>query len=577
MVVATATIALQGQLVANDIPRTSRGLGQDVQAVILKGRSNYLCKQRLNELTDVDRVEQQQLLGGMNPSDHLENIRTWADSTVTGDKEELDPSPPARVWQAVSVGPDECPGAARCPVGSECFAEHARQRAHDADIIVTNHHYYGLHLATDSGLLPEHRAVVFDEAHHLPEVLGATCGTEIGGTRFRTLSRRARSLFTDTALADGLEKTANDLDHALRAHNGKQVTLGPDLVALLVSGRERSDGLLSELRRVKGDSEDASSSDSTTKARIERATIMATSVVNAIDQVINAGESDVLWVDGTDNNPLLRRTPLDVGSICSDLLFPDKAVIMTSATLPRDLPSQLGLELDHSIQRVESPFDYQDLALLYCPTHLPEPRSPQAGEALQSELRDLIVAAGGRTLALFTSYRAMTAAADALEGALDVPVLVQGELSKARLLEKFAADPQTVLLATMSFWQGVDIPGSSLHLVTIDRLPFPRPDDPVLQARRGRLGPSAFREVDLPKAQTLLAQAAGRLIRRNDDRGVVAVLDSRLATNRSYRWDLIDALPPFRRTKDKQEVLDFLADLDAGAMKNDSGRVDESE
>jgi ATP-dependent DNA helicase DinG len=218
---------------------------------------------------------------------------------------------------------------------------------------------------------------------------------------------------------------------------------------------------------------------------------------------------------------------------------------------------------DLSVDRVESPFDYAELGLLYCPVHLPTPNDPAYGPASREEIRRLVEAAGGRSLCLFTSYRAMEAAAEYLIDRLtDMNVLVQGSESKSELLRDFATTDHSVLLATMSFWQGVDIPGDDLTLVTIDRLPFPRPDEPVLSARRERLGNRAFRMIDLPRASTLLAQAAGRLVRRADDHGVVAVLDKRLATNRSYRWDLIGALPPFTRTKEPEEVYRFLRSLD---------------
>jgi ATP-dependent DNA helicase DinG len=224
---------------------------------------------------------------------------------------------------------------------------------------------------------------------------------------------------------------------------------------------------------------------------------------------------------------------------------------------------QLGLGDDQTVERVGSPFDYEEAGMLYCPTDLPQPRSQDHRAASQDEMIALVTAAGGRALCLFTSFGAMTEAAERLEEELDNPILVQGEAPKSALIERFKADPSSVLWATLSFWQGIDLPGSTLTLVTIDRLPFPRPDEPVAQARRDRAGKFAFREVDLPRAQTLLAQAAGRLIRRADDQGVVAVLDPRLATNKSYRWDLIQSLPPFKRTKDRAEVEAFLEKLDS--------------
>ena len=227
-----------------------------------------------------------------------------------------------------------------------------------------------------------------------------------------------------------------------------------------------------------------------------------------------------------------------------------------------DGPNDTGVEIRPFDQLdVGSPFDYEANALLYCAAHLPDPRQAGHEEALHDELEALIRAAEGRTLALFTSYRAMDAAARRLRGRLPWPLLGQRDLPKPALVERFAAEEETCLFATMGFWQGIDVPGPSLSLVTLDRLPFPRPDEPLLQARRERARAEAFRLVDLPRAVTLLAQGAGRLIRTATDRGVVAVLDSRLATNPRYRWDIVRALPPMHRTRDRAEVEAFLRSL----------------
>ena len=558
-VVATATIALQGQLIEHDLPQVARGLEREVTVSLLKGRRNYVCNQRLAELERSNRTEQQELLGGRNPGAHLASILEWAEETTTGDREELDPAPTPDVWQAVSVGGDECPGANRCPSGDVCFSERARTKAYEADVIVTNHHYYGLHLASEGVLLPEHDVVVFDEAHQLAETFGATCGTEVSGRRFMTLARRLRGLLTDDKPAGRLDRTAAELDEELRTRRGQTADLSANLIAQLVAGRDRVDSVIAALRKLKpGAGTDA-------EARVERTMVAATNLVADIDAVIEAGPSDVLWIDGSDAAPVLRRTPLDVGPLLDDHLWDQGAVILTSATLPAGAVEQLGLESDTEVHRLGSPFDFEELGMLYCPADLPDPRAADYRAAVQREIAALATAAGGRTLALFTSYSAMREAADALEATLDGPILMQGDASREALVEQLRAERGAVLCATMSFWQGVDIPGDDLTLVTIDRLPFPRPDEPVAQARRDRAGPAAFRVVDLPRAQTLLAQAAGRLIRRSTDRGVVAVLDPRLARNKSYRWDLINALPPLRRTKDRDEVAAFLSSIDEAA------------
>ncbi len=563
-VVATATIALQGQLVDKDVPMVNKGLGQNLTAAVLKGRGNYLCQQQLNELAETKRSDQLSLLGGRNP-DRLRPILQWASETETGDREELEDAPPFDVWRAVSVSGDECPGANRCPSGGECYSEAARQRALAADVIVTNHHYYGLHLSSGGALLPEHDVVIFDEAHQLPDTLSATCGAEISGGRLRAAGRRVRSLLTDESASDSLDRSAGELDTALRPEVGNRIDVDTELRRISNSTRQRCMSVIDNLREL--DAKEGTN----VAARIERLQLTLTRLVNDIDDLLSTSDGSsskrvstesVLWVDGKPDSPVLRKTPLTYDSVLADTLWPEHSVILTSATLPDAFGTQLGLPAETGTpMKVESPFDYENNAMLYCPVDLPNPRSPDYRRASQDEMIGLINAAGGRTLGLFTSFSAMDGAAERLRDALDFPVLVQGEASKASLVETFKQDPSAVLLATMSFWQGIDLPGETLTLVTIDRIPFPRPDDPVTQARRDLAGAAAFRVVDLPRAQMLLAQAAGRLVRTTSDQGVVAVLDPRLATNKSYRWDLIGAMPPFTRTKDRTQVTEFLQSL----------------
>jgi ATP-dependent DNA helicase DinG len=287
-----------------------------------------------------------------------------------------------------------------------------------------------------------------------------------------------------------------------------------------------------------------------------------TSLIDDIDAVQEVRVDEVSWVEGSEENPVLRVAPVDVGELLGEQLWPNLTAVLTSATLSAALPDQVGLP-PGEFERLDvgSPFDYPHQALLYCAAHLPDPRSAAFDPAVHDELEALITAAGGRTMALFTSYRALQAAVEALRPRLDVPVLAQDDLPKPALVARFSAEPETCLFATMGFWQGVDVPGASLSLVSIDRIPFPRPDEPLLQARRERARADAFRVVDLPRATTLLAQGAGRLIRSTTDRGVVAVLDPRLATNKSYRWAVVNALPPMRRTRERSEAEQFLASI----------------
>jgi ATP-dependent DNA helicase DinG len=288
------------------------------------------------------------------------------------------------------------------------------------------------------------------------------------------------------------------------------------------------------------------------------ATALADDLVAALE--VPAGWTS--WVEGPETRPSLELAPIDVADILRHGLWDEKTAILTSATIPLGLADRLGLdEGEVTVLDVGSPFDYEHHALLYCAMHLPDPREATYEAAMHDELAALIEAAGGRTLALFTSYRAMDAAVDALKRRLATPVLSQRDLPKPALVARFAEQEAASLFATMSFWQGIDVPGRTLSLVTIDRLPFPRPDEPLLQAKREQARADAFAAIDLPRASILLAQGAGRLIRSADDRGVVAVFDPRLAKARSYRWILLNALPPFRRTRERAEAEAFLREI----------------
>jgi ATP-dependent DNA helicase DinG len=303
---------------------------------------------------------------------------------------------------------------------------------------------------------------------------------------------------------------------------------------------------------------------STTRSRRDRVLLAAGHLGSDLARLAAVSADEVAWVDDG-RTPSLRLSPIDVGPLLSEHLWESVTGILTSATIPIGVADRLGLpgsETDHL--DVGSPFDYREHAMLYVARSLPDRRRPESEPALHDELVELITAAGGRTLGLFTSWRAMHAAADAVRGRLEVPLFIQSDLPKAALVQAFSADESACLFATMGFWQGVDIPGRTLSLVTIDRIPFPRPDDPVLEARRDRAGNSAFSTIDLPRAGTLLAQGAGRLIRSASDRGVVAVLDSRLATAR-YRNALLARVPPMKRSVDRAEVEHFLREISAAS------------
>ncbi len=556
VIVATATKALQDQLAGKDLPFLAEALDVDVSFAVLKGRSNYVCRQRLHELSGAA----QQALAGVDERadpDQLAAIVEWADDTETGDRAELPIEPSAATWSAVSVGPRECPGRARCPQGSTCFAERARDAAAEAQICVVNLHLYGIDVASGGAILPEHDVVIIDEAHQLEDIVAAAAGFEITAGRLRALTRAARSILAESDLASRVDDAADDLASTLAGRRGQRITApDTDVDRTLELARSRVERLHNALMKLP----DSTVGDAT--ARKLRAVQAAVALLDDLQAAIGRDDGEVVWVEGHEGQPTLRLAPLAVDELLAVALWPERTAILTSATLPMNLPGRIGLGAgSFETLDVGSPFDYETQSVLYCPTDLPDPRDPGYSAAVNDELERLIVAAGGRTLALFTSYRALRDAAEHLKGRLPWPVLVQDDLPKAKLLERFTADEASSLFATMGFWQGIDVPGETLSLVVIDRIPFPRPDDPLIQARRDRAGTAAFREIDLPRAATMLAQGAGRLIRTAHDRGVVAVLDRRLATSKSYRWAIISALPPMRRTKDRDEVLEYLRSL----------------
>lgn len=579
VVVATATKALQDQLAGKDLPAVEEALstriGRPISYAVLKGRNNYVCLQRVAELESLggaDRLFEGRL------DDELRRVVSWSKTAETGDRAELSFEPDPRTWAALSVGSRECPGASRCPQGETCFTERARARAEHADVVVVNTHLYGAHLASGGTVLPAHEVVVFDEAHQLEDVLSESLTIEVAPGRISSLAAAARPLIEGLEARDAdLADVASALKDALGPLVGRRVQgsaptgethersffgigAGGDHRSELTSVLELAAARSRRLSELLSSSEHGAPTrrDELQEARRARALRACGHLVADLARLSAPQEDEVLWVGGSVQAPSLRLTPIEVGPLLERQLWPSVTAVLTSATIPPRITERLRLDhFDTDVLDVGSPFDFERCALLYVARHLPDRRQPGANEMIAEEIGALATAAGGRTLALFTSRSATLAAATALRGRIPGRLLVQGELPKPRLLEAFASDETSSLFATMGFWQGVDVPGRSLSLVTIDRLPFGRPDDPVQGARRERAGEDAFALVDLPRAATLLAQGAGRLIRSTHDRGVVAVLDSRLATAR-YRSVLLDALPPMARTTERAAVLEYL-------------------
>lgn len=550
-VVATATKALQDQIAAKDLPFLEEHVGGFTWAV-LKGRSNYVCRQRVQELLD----DREGKLDITTDDPGLVAVLEWAETTDVGDRAELATEPRGPVWDAVSVGSDECPGASKCPKGETCFAEAARRRAAEADVVVVNTYLYGTHVAAGGVILPPHDLVVLDEAHRFEEVISSTAGAELTAGRVNAATYAIGRVIADDKLMTDILAISARLGDVLDGLVGQRLDPAPAaLVKELTQLRPKLDEAAAALRKVPDSQPDV-------VARRNRATQQLTGLLQDLTAATVVPTGSVAWVEGRPGSARLRIAPIDVAALLAETLWDETTAVLCSATIPPKLPERLGMSNSTTVLDVGSPFDYEANAVLYCAAHLPDPRNAARSEAVHDEIETLIEAAGGRTMALFTSWRAMQEAVEELRGRLDTEILAQGELPKPTMLERFAAEPDTNVFATMSFWEGVDIPGDSLTCVVIDKLPFARPDDPLLEARRELVGRDAFSLIDLPRAITTLAQGAGRLIRTSTDRGVVAVLDPRLATA-NYRWDLVRGLPPMRRTKDQAEVVEYLQSLRA--------------
>ncbi|HUY16037.1 MAG TPA: ATP-dependent DNA helicase [Acidimicrobiales bacterium] len=555
VVIATATKNLQDQLAKKDAPQVAAHV-KGVRVAVLKGKQNYLCRNRAQSL---GAGAQLSLDDGVDVpkgvADQMRRILRWSNDTETGDLDELPFEVDSRARRSLSVTPQECLGRTKCPQGANCFAELAKDRANESSILIVNAHLYASHLASGSMLLPAHEFVVFDEAHEILDIFATLLGTSLNAARLRALATGARSLLDedDRARADQLLTSADRLASALLAQYERNELKGLDESCELELARanELVSALVEGLRGLETASSDA-------EFRKVRALGPAIHLANDLERVNKVKDGELLFLSRRDREIDVEISLVDVGPRLRDDLWGNVTAVLTSATIPDTLPRDLGLD-DCVIDHFASPFDYPNHGLLYVPENFPERNAPGAEAAIIEELVELITAANGRTLALFTNRSVMQRVAEAVEPRLDTEVLVQGTLSRARLIELFRHSAEASLFAVTSFWQGIDVPGHSLSLVTIDRLPFSVPNDPLAEARREK-SDHPFFEVDLPRATMLLAQGVGRLIRTKDDRGVVAVLDTRLATAR-YRGTMFKKLPPMRRTRDKVQVHEFLKEL----------------
>jgi len=587
VVVSTATIALQRQLVDRDLPRLADSLADTLprapQFALLKGRGNYLCLNKIHNgsVTEPDDRPQEELfepIAATALGRDVQRLIAWSSTTDTGDRDELTPGVPERSWSQVSVSARECIGVARCPFGTDCFAEKARDKAGHADVVVTNHALLAIDAMTDAAVLPEHQLLVVDEAHELVDRVTGVATAELSATSLGIAHRRVSRLI-NPELAQRLEAATATLSSAIHdATPGRIDVLDDEMTTYLTALRDAASKARSAIDTAPSDPKAAS-------ARAEAVTALsdisdtATRILSSFVPAIS-DRTDVVWLDHEDNRgsirAVVRVAPLSVAGLLRGRLFEHTTAVLTSATLTiggtfEAMASAWGLAGEDDVKwrglDVGSPFEHAKSGILYVAAHLPPPGRDGTGSAEQlDEIAALITAAGGRTLGLFSSMRAAKAAAGIMRERLDTPVLCQGEDTTSALVQRFADDAETSLFGTLSLWQGVDVPGPSLSLVLIDRIPFPRPDDPLLTARQRAVaarGGNGFMTIAASHAALLLAQGAGRLLRRVDDRGVVAVLDSRMATAR-YGGYLRASLPPFWATTDSNRVREALERLRTG-------------
>ena len=594
VLVATATLALQRQLIERDLPKIQpaleRVLSRDLTFAVYKGVGNYLCLQKMNStmqdpdgevLMDITSLEKDQ-----------RRLKEWAQKPgISGDRDDA-PEVDRRVWAANSVSGRECIGKDECSFASQCFALAAKAKAQTADVVVTNHTLLAIEIVDNHAILPERDAVILDEAHEFMDRTTQAVTEELTAARVERAAKMASKDMPSKATI-AFQKAADDFAEALAgfaadarmdpSKTGRLPELPRDLESPIRKLKESGAAVLA---MISADSEIIDPDASAQRSRVKSAT---NEIATIATKMLRPGAHQVMWFEPTFST--LYLAPLAVSDVLRRNLLTDTPVIATSATLTIGksfdaIANSIGFVVGKEIEEesepgvgeidpanvqmldVGSPFDFASQGMLYLPRHLAEPGRDGPGLDALTELGELIEAAGGRTLALFSSWRGVEMA-DAhlckVLAELKFPIITQrrGD-SVGPLVERFAKDPRSILLGTISLWQGIDVPGSSCTLVAIDRIPFPRPDEPVMAARAAeadQAGGSGFMQISLPRAALLLAQGTGRLIRAVDDRGVVAILDSRIVTKR-YGSILLNSMPPFYRTSDGTVVKESLKRLD---------------
>ncbi len=623
VVISTATKALQEQLIKKDIPEAYESLNMPNRSQILKGRGNYVCLKKISELnsdvvgaadTDSDSMfdndddryfiedsSKDQLDRSLNgvktkkpnsvkSNPNIQAILRWLSSTNTGDVEDSGISlKPFELASIVSTF-SECPGAKNCSLSNRCYAEIAKRRAQESQIIVVNHALYAQHLKSNKAVLPDHDVVVFDEAHELEDILLRSMGTEISLSSINSLlssvKKSARLLSIEDDVNQLMGPRFNShvvlLRDFLVNNRGKRVKhpLSEDILESLTNIKDLMVLLKTTLANAEvsaktqsafefGDSTAGSNNFNETPkdVLIKNQKLSSLNLIDffilSLESILNSTPEDALWVEYRGEKSMaLVLAQTDISSYLENNLFSELTAILTSATLNDRIKYSLGLaNFNPTELSLDSPFDYESNALIYCPKNLETNYSESRSQTTAKIpiIKRLIQASKGRSLILCTSHKSVTEIYDALQLEIDYKLYRQDEYPKQVLLNKFKENESSCLVATQSFWQGVDVPGSALILVVIDKIPFPQVSDPFLEARRER-SENGFWAIDVPYAAKMLAQGVGRLIRLDTDSGAVAILDSRLIT-KSYGKTLIQSLPPMRFSTDIEEVEGFLGRL----------------
>ncbi|MBE2998543.1 ATP-dependent DNA helicase [Nocardiopsis sp. HNM0947] len=619
VVVSTATIALQNQLIERDLPRLARALApmldREPTFAVLKGRRNYLCRNRLQnadeEAEDTELFDPRQL---SSLGRQVARLHEWAEETTTGDRDELEPGVSDLAWRQVSVGGNECMGARVCPFGQECFAEFAREAVGGVDVAVTNHAMLSIDMQQGFHLLPEHDTIIIDEAHELVD-RATSVATETLTERTVSAAAKRASRLVEAGISERLTECAEGLAMMFtEVPDGRLDQIDDGLAGAVAATRDAASACVTAIGPAPGDMDPDTAGDRRMAlAALNEVHDAAVSVLESYDKPLR-DRTEVVWLTKAPSRPpSLNVAPLTIGGLLRDKLFGDRTVVLTSATLTlggdfRALAGQWGLGREVTAEAADresrglspvpetgaegvgkdedgphraegeprwraldvgSPFEHSRRGILYVATHLPTPGREGPDPAYLDEIAELIQAADGRALCLFSSMRGAQQASEELRERLDHPILCQGEDSTGRLVSRFAEEGRSCLFGTLSLWQGVDVPGPSLSLVIVDRIPFPRPDDPLSSARQRSVsahGGNGFLSVAATHAALLLAQGTGRLLRSTEDRGVIAVLDPRLAKAR-YGGFLRASLPPYWGTSDPEVARSALRRLAASSAE----------